>query len=153
MSTKSVSDWIVKELQKELNGQKRESVIEVLEETILEGIDLYSQSKAFYTLPIDNIFSIFSKIEMSEVAEPIPLIAQIIQQTKQQYPTETNKLLQFLSLIKCTNETITIPEIIRILEVYDFIPLFNTLCSLYETESQTVTRDYEAELNKTNFQV
>ena len=61
----------IKSLLEEVNGNKNKEVINLYEKTIAstEAIEEISQSKAFYTLPIDNIFFyIFSKIEMSKVS-------------------------------------------------------------------------------------
>ena len=48
----------------------KKEVINLYEKTIAstKAIEEISQSKAFYTLPIDNSFYIFSKIEMSKVS-------------------------------------------------------------------------------------
>ena len=54
---------VVKKMKAEINGKNRKDVIDFLEETLIENFEETYKNEDFFQLPLNNIFSVISKID------------------------------------------------------------------------------------------
>ena len=61
---------IIEKLENEIKGENREEIINQYEQDILrEDIEEISNNEKFFSLPLQNIFSIISKIDFNAIKE------------------------------------------------------------------------------------
>ena len=69
---------VIQKLEKEIKGENRKDVIEVLEEQLRENIEELSTNTDFFNFPLNNVFSVISKVNFNELEEATSKIAEII---------------------------------------------------------------------------
>ena len=60
---------VVKKLETEINEKNRSDFVEVYEKILSENIEEFSKYEDFFNLPLNNIFSVISKVDFNEIQE------------------------------------------------------------------------------------
>ena len=139
------SDKILKKFLDEIKGKNRPEVIISFESILTENIEEICSNKSFFNLPLTNIFSIVSKVNILDLEGAMDIITQIITNTinAHQEEKETILLLNYLQ----TNEIdFSLNEIVSILTSFTNCDLLVKFGNLYIIEDVNV--DYEYELQQ-----
>ena len=93
----------VQKLEEEIKGANRKDLINEYETKLINNIEELSTNENFFNLPLNNIFSIISKVDFNEI-EDVDRILEIIQNiikniiSKHSEEKETLLILQNLNL-------------------------------------------------------
>ena len=142
---------LLKELQREITGKNREDKISAYEETISTNIESLVKSEQFFNLPLSNLLSIFSKINILEIDDIIPFMTNYINNTIKYHSYEKETIF-LLPLIK-TKENFTFDDIISILLSFTNCDIFKTLKIQYNDLHKDIEFDYEYELSQKNKEI
>ena len=84
---------IVKQLSDEIKGKNRKDKILSYEELLSKEIEELSKCECFFNLPLNNIFSVISKVDFSENDNMVELIQNIIKNMIQAHYEEKETIL------------------------------------------------------------
>ena len=59
----------VKKLEEEIKGENKKDFINELESKLSENIEELSNNENFFNLPLNNIFSVISKVNFNEIED------------------------------------------------------------------------------------
>ena len=130
----------IDKLIKEINGENRKELIDSLEGAITEDLTKVIKEKQFFSLPLNNILNIVSKIYLSEQEDPISLIKTIITKTIENHSEEKETLL-LLSSIKTNDIEITLEQCVDILSLFKQCDIFIQLNKKYHENDKEVDID------------
>ena len=108
---------ILKKLHNEIDGSNKPDSISSYEEIVAENISEFSKIDSFFTLPLQNIFSILSKIDFSEIESNIKIIQNIIKSTIA-YHMHEKEVLFLLEIIKIEDCSFNMENCIQIIELF-----------------------------------
>ena len=150
-----MSTQIVKNLEEEINGQKRKDIIKLLEEQLSENIEELSKNQIFFNLPLNNIFSVISKVDFDEIDEIGKLIEIIQNITKNIVKShfEEKETILILQNLNTTTIYLSVEEIFSILELITNCPILVKLCHLYKEQNKLPEKDYEYELEQKELEI
>ena len=146
-----MSKQIVKKLSDEIKGKNRKENISLLEEMLSENVEKLSKNENFYHLPLNNIFSVISKVDFSEIEENdkiIEIIQTIIKNIIDKHNDEKETILILQNLNTETISFSSYEEIFSVLELITNCPFIVNFCNLYKEQKQLVVKDYEYELKQ-----
>ena len=140
----------VQKLEEEIRGKNRKDVINELEKIISENIEKLSKNEEFYNLPLNNIFSVISKVDFDLIEDNekiIESIQNIVNNIMKTHLIEKETVL-ILQYINTQTITLSFDEIFSILELIKNCPLLVNFCKLYKEQKQLIDRDYDYELEQ-----
>ena len=139
---------IVKNLNEELMDTNRKNIIDMYEEKLSRNFENLSNSESFFDLPINNILSIISKVNFSDIETNLPKLIEIIKKTISSHKNEKETLF-LLDCIKVPNDaqSFSFNDCISIFQSFTNNNLCVTLGKLYAVEEQQPILDYEYQLN------
>ena len=123
--------------KKEINEENISDVFASIEEIIGEIMKSSSEktkaghAKTFFSLPLNNILSVVSKIDLLEQEDPISFIQTIIKQTLTYHPKERETLLLLHSL-KVNDIEPSLEQCVNILSLFTQCDIFHQLNKRYE---------------------
>ena len=139
---------IIQQLDEEIKGENRKDSIEDLENSLKSFIVELSTNENFFNLPLNNIFSVISKVDFDHIENgggTSELIHNIIKNMLKSHPEEKETLL----ILQNVNKTFSsYDEIIDILKLIPNCPIHKQLCKLYDEDSILPIRDYEGEIEQ-----
>ena len=141
---------IVKKLVDEIKGKNRKDTVSGLEELLSEDVEELSTNENFFNLPLNNIFSVISKVDFNDIKETdniIEIIQNIIKNTIMKHFEEKETLL-ILQNLNISALSFSFEEIFSLLELITNCPILSNFCNLYKEQKQLPDKDYEFELQK-----
>ena len=90
---------IVEKLKKEINKRNRKDAIDNLEEMLSENVEELSKNEKFFYIPLKNIFSVISKVNINSIDESdngFEILQNIIKNTINAHYEEKETLFQKL---------------------------------------------------------
>ena len=135
----------------EIKGDNRKVIINVYEEELSKAIEELSKNEDFFKLPLNNIFSILSKVDFNlqeESDKIIEIIQNIIKNIIKVHSDEKETILILQNLNTKTISFSSIDEIFSILELITNCPILVNFCHLYKEQNKDVDIDYEYELQQ-----
>ena len=141
---------IVQKLGEECNGRKRKDVIDEYEQILSEDVEGLSKNKNFFNLPLNNIFSVISKVNFNEIEENdelIEIIHNIINNTVDSHYDEKETIL-ILQNLNLKSHSLSYEEILSILESITNCPILSDFCNLYKEQKEFPSKDYKFELQQ-----
>ena len=90
---------IVEKLKKEINKRNRKDAIDNLEEMLSENVEELSKNEKFFYIPLKNIFSVISKVNIKSIDESgngFEILQNIIKNTINAHYEEKETLFQKL---------------------------------------------------------
>ena len=141
---------IVKKLSDEIKEKNRKEVIESCEELLTENFEEISSQANFFNLPLNNIFSVISKVDFNEIEENdkiIEFITNIIKNIINKHFEEKETIL-ILQNLNITTISFSYEEIFSLLELITNCPILVNFCYLYKEQKQLVDKDYEYEIQQ-----
>ena len=147
---------IVKNLEEEIKGNNRKERIEILEEILIKNIEELSKNENFFNLPLNNIFSIISKIDFHNIEENdkiIEIIQNIIKNIINKHFEEKETILILQNLNTKTISFSSYEEIFSLLELIRNCPILVNFCNLYKERNKSVDIDYEYEIQQKNKEI
>ena len=141
---------IIEKLEGKIRENNIKEDIEVLEEQLSKNAEELSKNEKFFNLPLNNIFSVISKVDFNLIEEydkNIEIIRNIIKNIMNTHfeEKETILILQNLNL-----RTISFEDIFSLLELITNCPILVDFCNLYKERDKEVNFDYEYELQLKN---
>ena len=136
---------IVKKIEEEIKGKNRREAIDVLEETLSENVEELSKNEKFFNLPLNNIFSVISKVDFSEIEESdktIEIIQNIIKNIIKKHFEEKETIL-ILPNLNIKTISFSHEEIFSLLELITNCPILVNFCHLYKEHKQLPEKDFE----------
>ena len=100
---------------------------------------------SFFKLPLENIFSIVSKIDFYDIENYSNLLKNIIKGTTKEHENEKENLFLLYHIKAKGNKTLKLEDCIEILQCFHKIELFSFLKEKYNEKNATpeVDREYE----------
>ena len=78
----------IKKISNEINDKNRPDVIETFKDVLVESFELTAQEKTFYSLPLEIIFDVISKVDFSSFECDASLLKAIVKNTVTAHPNE-----------------------------------------------------------------
>ena len=139
---------ILKKLHNEINGSNKPDSISSYEEIVAENISEFSKIDSFFTLPLQNIFSILSKIDFSEIESNIKIIQNITKSTIA-YHMHEKEVLFLLEIIKIEDCSFNMENCIQIIELFSNSDICVKIGQLYHENIKLLDgRDMKYELEQ-----
>ena len=69
---------IIKKISNEINEKNRPDVIETFKDVLVENFELTAQEKTFYSLPLEIILDVISKVDFSSFECDVSLLKTIV---------------------------------------------------------------------------
>ena len=142
---------IVKKLEEEIKGKNRKDAIDVLEDQLTENIEELSKNEIFFDLPLNNIFSVISKVDFNQIEENdkiIEIIQNIIKNIINKHFEEKETILILQNLNIKTISFLSFEEIFSLLELITNCPILVNFCNLHKERNQLPDKDFEYELQQ-----
>ena len=116
-----------------------------IEKEVAEEIEDSIASDSFFKLPLENIFSIVSKIDFLDVEDYSNLLKNIIKGTIKEHENDKDNLFLLYHIKAKGNKTVKLEECIEILQCFKNIELFSLLNDKYNEKNSTpeFDKDYE----------
>ena len=129
----------------ELVHKKENKDISSLEKEIAEEIENSVECDSFYKLPLENIYSIVSKIEFLDVDNYSNILKNIIKGTIKEHENERETLFLLYHIKAKGNNTLKLEDCIEVLQCFKNIELFSLLNEKYNENISTpeIDKDYE----------
>ena len=143
---------IVQNLEEEIKSDNHKELINEFKSLLFENVEELSKNENFFNLPLNNIFSVISKVDFNEIEENDKII-EIIQNfikniiNKHFEEKETILILQNLNFTK-TNSFSSYEEIFSLLELITNCPILVNFCKLYKEHEQLPDKDYKYEIRQ-----
>ena len=139
---------IIKKISNEINEKNRPDVIETFKEVLVDGFELTAQEKTFYSLPLELIFDVISKVDFSSFECDASLLKTIVKNTVSSYPN-IKETLYLLHFIKANCIPLTLNDCVGVLSLFDNSELCIRLGELYdEIDSPSLEVDYDIKLKE-----
>ena len=122
---------LLQQLEEEIRNENRSEVIETCEVQLSQKIEELSNFENFFNLPLNNIFSVISKVDFNEIEENDKIkeiIQNIIQNLNNSHPEEKETILVLQNLNIATN-SLSYEEIIPLLGLFTNCPILINLCN------------------------
>ena len=129
-------------IMNENSGSKNEEVINDCLFSLAKNIELTVEYESFYTLPLDQIFTILSKVDISSLADPIQTIKSFIQGSLTIH-SKDERMLNILKHLPVNDHIFDINSCLSILSLFKDVPIFATLCNLKKEEDSSLQVDYD----------
>ena len=142
---------IIEILTEEIQKRNRKELIDEYEEKLSKNIEELSKNENFFNLPLDNIFSVISKVDFNLIEEndkTIVIIQNIIKNLINKHFEEKETILILQNLNIKTISFSSYEVILSILELIKNCPILVNLCNLYKERNKEVDIDYEYELQQ-----
>ena len=125
--------------------EKNESLemLQNYEKMLVKNISELSITKEFFQIEFDKILSIVSKVEFTEIEDPVNIIINIIENTIKNHGEQS---ILLLNSIKCSFLEFNEKDCSTIFQLFTFSDLCCKISSFYSSKS--VDFDYEYELSK-----
>ena len=138
------------EVVKNLGEQIRGETIESYESMLSKNVEELSKNEDFFKFPLNNIFSVISKVDFNEIEENdkrIETIQNIINNTIKFHSEEKESIL-VLQNLDITTFSLTFEELFSFLEQITNCSIISNFCNLYKEHKELPTKDYEFELQQ-----
>ena len=124
---------------------KERKDISSLEKEVAEEIENLVAYDSFFKLPLENIFSIVSKIDFLDIENYSNLLKNIIKGTTREHENEKENLFLLYHIKAKGNKTLKLEDSIEILQCFKKIELFSFLNEKFNEKIATpeVDKDYE----------
>ena len=139
---------VIKKISNEMNQKNRPDVIDSFKDILVDSFSQTAQEKTFYSLPLEIILDVISKVDFSSFECDASLLKTIVKNTVSSYPNikETLFLLHF---IKANCIPLTLNECVSILSLFKNSELCMKLGELYnEVDSPSLEVDYDIKLKE-----
>ena len=133
------------ELFEAVHNKKNQEAIHLLEKEVAEEIEDIVACDSFFKLPLENIFSIVSKIEFFDIENYSNLLKNIIKGTTQTHVNDKETIFLLYNIKAKGNKTLKLEDCIDILQCFKNIELFSFMNEKYNEKNATpeVDKDYE----------
>ena len=136
-------------MREEIQGKNRKDLINRFEEILIENVEDLSKNEDFFQFPLENIFSIISKVDFNKTCQEkgnnYEILKNLIQNTiKFHYEEkETIMLLQFIDITKIL---LSYEQIFSIFEFFTNCQIINHFCHLYKEKNNSQKICNESEI-------
>ena len=144
-------DEIVLELEKEIKGGHSKEKIESYETKLSKEVEKLSKIENFFNLPLNNIFSVISKVDFDEFDDNekiLNIIQSFIKNTIKKHSGEKETILILQNLNTKTIQFSSHEEIFTLLDLITNCPILVKYCNLYKEMKKLADRDYDFELKQ-----
>ena len=139
---------VIKKISNEINDKNRPEMIESFKDILIDSFDLTSQEKTFYSLPLEIVLEVISKVDFSSFDCDVSLLKTIVKHTVTAHPEEKETLF-LLHLIKTHFFPLTLNDCVKILSFFSNSELCIKLGELYnEMNSPSLEVDYDLKLKE-----
>ena len=121
---------VIKKISNEINEGNRPDVIETFKDVLVESFELTAQEKTFYSLPLEIIFDVISKVDFSSFECDASLLKTIVKNTITAHPNEKETLF-LLHFLKTNFIPLKLNECVGILSSFNNSELCLKLGELY----------------------
>ena len=135
---------IVKMLNNEINNDKRADSIQNCEEALSENPVETSKTFAFYQLPLQNIFSVISKIDFFQIDDIVNVMQNFIKNTVRAHKEEKESLF-LLQVFNTKDHYFKLEECVKLLSSFINVDLCVKLGSTFDYEYHQPEVDTEFE--------
>ena len=142
---------IVQKLEEEIKRDNKLVLINEYETYLSKNAEELSKIEKFFNLPLNNIFSVISKIDFTEIEDNdkiMEIIQNIIKNLINSHFEEKEAILILQNLNIKTTSFSSHEEIFSILELITNCPILDNYCNLYKEQNKEVDIDYEYELQQ-----
>ena len=138
---------IIKKIHEEINGQKREDVLQFCEQVLNDNFEETATTLSFFKLPLEIIFSVISKQDFSDVENIDKLIQAFIKNTinAHEKEKETIFLLHHLNTKDCY---FSLEQCVNILSSFKNVDLCTKLGRAFAEEYKDIDFDFEFQLQQ-----
>ena len=140
-------DQYIQKLQDELNGRKVASKITNFESVISENIESLYKNEKLYQLPLQNLNSILSKVDISSLDNPFDVIKYFIEKTIEKNAGNRETLF-LMESIKCKDYEFETSDCINLLALFKQCEICTKLSEKYNQDNQHVEVDWEYRLKE-----
>ena len=140
---------IVQKLRKEIEGGKKVDIIEAYYGILCENAEELSKTNEFFYLPLNNIFTVVSRIDFSSIdeSERNTTLQNLIRNIINAH-YEEKETLMILQNIDITDLQLTYEDIHSILGLFTNCQILNQFYNLYKDEQQLPEIDYDLRLKE-----
>ena len=147
---------IIQNLSEELKEGNRKEIVESYEQQLSKNIEELLKIEDFFNLPLNNIFSVISKVNFSQIYENgkmIEMIQDIIKMIINKHFEEKETILILQNLNIQTISFLSCEDIFSFLELITNCPILVNLCFLYKEENILPFQDYEFQIQQQNIEI
>ena len=148
-----VVDLYVDELKKELAANNNPNIINKNEELLSQHAEELTKSESFFSLPLNIILSIVSKIDFSLIDNSCECIVEIIKNYIKNNQDNQKDAIQFLNFINVDSIEIGIQECISIFNLFPFSSICSKLTQIYSNQQKDLDFDFQYENDKLKQQI
>ena len=139
---------VIKKISNEINEKNRPDVIETFKDVLVDSFELTAQEKTFYSLPLEIILDVISKVDFSSFQCDASLLKTIVQNTITAHPNEKETLF-LLHFLKTNSIPLKLNDCVSILSLFKNSELCMKLGELYaEIDSPSLEVDYDLKLKE-----
>ena len=136
----------IQKIHKEINEENRPDVIGSFKDSLVESFPQTAQEKTFYSLPLEIILDVISKVNFSSFHCDASFVKTIVKNTVAAHPNEKETLF-LLHFIKTNFIPLTFNDCINILSLFNNSELLMKLGKLYfESGYELKFKEKEEEL-------
>ena len=132
---------LIQNLLHEIKENPTSNRIKLLEKQISQNFEQISSNNLFYKLPLSNIFSIISNVEINGIDDILLFYKNIVQNTIKEHSNE-KECIFLLQLIQCSNDVFCLQDCMDLLKYFKDCSLLSTACMLYEENNLLPETDY-----------
>ena len=136
---------IIEKLKEERIENNKSELINKLEEELSRNPKILSKTLSFFELPLNQIFSVLSKVNFNENEED--LMKDMIKNTLKAHNVEKETIL-LLQNLNFDNFSLSFEELIEILGYFNNCSFLVHLCESFNEQNTSVDFDYEYELEE-----
>ena len=136
----------VNHLKEEINGMKREDMINSYESLLGSYLQNISKMNLFFELPLENILSIIAKADKSDSIS-LNTLKDIISNTINAHKNEKETLFLLQNIENSTNY-LSSEEMVSLFELFSNCPVLLNFSKTYREESQSPVVDVEFEIKQ-----
>ena len=132
---------LIQNLLHEIKENPSSNRIKPIEKQISQNIEEISSNDLFFKLPLVNIFSILSNVDINRIDDILLFNKNIIQNTIKEHSNE-KECIFLLQFIQCPQDLYCLQDCMNLLKYFEDCSLLTTACALYEENNLLPETDF-----------